>query len=235
MPGSTPELHTRSPRSSMSPPSKIISVTVVSDVVCPWCFIAMLELRKAIARAYTNQLPVRFRIEYKPFEFNAVLSHMDEESRKGFSQRLAGIYHTIAARAQQFGVTLRKHSGTIWKSKSANRLILYAYQKGGQNAQQALLTELFRAHHEKEEDLEDFQILAAYAEKTGLMSHQDACMFLESNDLCAEVEEIVEATRSMGVSSIPLTVVDNKWSIMGAQSSEVYYQIFLKLSQGNDL
>ncbi|KAG9104836.1 hypothetical protein FRC06_008066 [Ceratobasidium sp. 370] len=138
----------------------------------------MLELRKAIARAYANRLPVLFSIEYKPFEFNAVLSQMDEESRKGFGKR---------------------------------------------------------AHHEKEEDIEDFQVLAGYADVTGLMTHQDACMFLESNDLCEEVEEMVEATRSMGISSIPLTVVDNKWSIMGAQSSEVYYQIFVKLSEGNGL
>ncbi|KAG8693417.1 hypothetical protein FRC08_009119 [Ceratobasidium sp. 394] len=195
----------------------------------------MLELRKAIARAYANRLPVLFSIEYKPFEFNAALSHMDEESRRGFGKKLAGIYHTLSARAQEFGVTLRKPTPSIWKSSSANRLLLYAYQNGGQDAQQSLLTEIFRAHHEKEEDIEDFQVLAGYAQATGLMSHQDACMFLESNDLCEEVEAMVEATRSMGIMSIPLTVVDNKWSIMGAQSSEVYYQIFVKLSQGSEL
>jgi predicted DsbA family dithiol-disulfide isomerase len=37
-------------------------------MVSPWCYIATLELRKAIARAYKNQLPLRFQIEYRPLE-----------------------------------------------------------------------------------------------------------------------------------------------------------------------
>lgn len=50
-------------------------------------------------------------------------------------------------------------------------------------------------------------------------------MFLQSDDLRAEVEEVVDLGRNMGISSVPLTVVNNKWSIVGAQSSEVYYQV----------
>ncbi|KAF8602867.1 thioredoxin-like protein [Ceratobasidium sp. AG-I] len=215
---------------------RAVTLTITSDVVCPWCYIATLELRKAISRAYTNQLPLLFRLEYKPFEFNAVVSGMSEQARKGFSERLIGIYHTISARGQDFGVTFaRGPSGKVWKSTMANRLLMYAYQHGGQDAQQALLTELYRAHHEKKEDIEDFETLSKYAEKTGLMSRQETCMFLQSDDLRAEVEEMVDQGRSMGISSVPLTVVNNKWSIVGAQSSEVYYQIFVKLSQGKEL
>jgi predicted DsbA family dithiol-disulfide isomerase len=45
-----------------------------------------------------------------------------------------------------------------------------AYNKGGQDAQQALLTEILRGYHELEQDIGDPDILAEYAEKTGLMS-----------------------------------------------------------------
>lgn len=57
------------------------------SIQSPWCYIATLELRKAIARAYINQLPLLFRIEYKPFELNAVISGMSEQAQKGISER----------------------------------------------------------------------------------------------------------------------------------------------------
>lgn len=101
-------LHTLRLPPTMSTASRIITLTVTSDVVwyanfifilvrgsyfsilrveSPWCYVATLEIRKAIARAYTNRLPVLFHIEYKPFEYNAVVSKMSEEMQKGFNQR----------------------------------------------------------------------------------------------------------------------------------------------------
>ncbi|KAJ1308051.1 hypothetical protein OPQ81_002118 [Rhizoctonia solani] len=96
---------------------------------------------------------------------------------------------------------------------------------GGQNAQQALLTDLFRAHHEKGEDIDDFEVLADYCEQAGIMSKEKAFMFLESNCLLDEVEQTIDIARSMGISVVPLTVINNKWSLVGAQSSDVYYQV----------
>lgn len=72
----------------------------------------------------------------------------------------------------------RGPSGKIWKSAMANRMLMYAYRTGGQDAQQALLTELFRAHHEKKEDIEDFEVLSKYAEKVGLMSRQEVSYYM---------------------------------------------------------
>ncbi|KAB5591716.1 hypothetical protein CTheo_4830 [Ceratobasidium theobromae] len=211
---------------------RVINLTITSDIVCPWCYIAMLELRKAIARAYIAQLPLRFHIEYKPFESRAMLSGGIDQAPGEFQGR---VYSKLATRAQNFGISLRQPAVTLWKTVSANRLLLFAYQSGGQNSQQALLTELFRAHHVKGEDLEDFQVLAEYCEKIGIMSREDAFMFLESNCLLDEVEQTIDIGRYTGVSVVPLTVIDNKWSLVGAQSSDVYYQIFLRLSQGKEL
>ncbi|CAE6335195.1 unnamed protein product [Rhizoctonia solani] len=206
--------------------------TPVLPMVSPWCYIATLELRKAIARAYKNQLPLRFQIEYRPFECKPILYDATDHAKPGCA---TGICPTLSCRAQKLGVTLRGQPNAQWKSASASRLLLYAYQKGGQNAQQALLTDLFRAHHEKNEDIDDFEILTDYCERAGIMSREEAFMFLESNCLLDEVEQTIDIARSMGISVVPLTVINNKWSLVGAQSSDVYYQIFLKLSQGKDL
>ncbi|GAB1525166.1 hypothetical protein RhiTH_008323 [Rhizoctonia solani] len=145
------------------------------------------------------------------------------------------ILYDTADRAKIESQGRRRQSNTQWKSASASRLLLHTYQKGGQNAQQALLTELFRAHHEKNEDIDDFEILADYCERIGIMSREETFMFLESNCLLDEVEQTLDIARSMGISVVPLTVINNKWSLVGAQSSDVYYKIFLQLAQGKDL
>ncbi|KAL5634465.1 hypothetical protein ACGC1H_002503 [Rhizoctonia solani] len=214
---------------------RVVTLTVTSAVVCPWCYIATLELRKAIARAYTDRLPLRFQIEYRPFECKTLLYDPTDWAKVESQGRATGVYSTLSCRAQKLGATLRGQSNGRLKSASASRLLLYAYQKGGQNAQQALLTELFRAHHEKDQDIDDFELLADYCEQVGVMSREEAFMFLESNCLLDEVEQTADIARSMGISVIPLTVIDNKWSLVGAQSSDVYYHIFSKLSQGKDL
>ncbi|KAF8704534.1 thioredoxin-like protein, partial [Rhizoctonia solani] len=195
---------------------QVITLTITSAIVCPWCYIAILELRRAIARAYKSQLPLRFQIEYRPFECKTIL-------------------YDTADRTKIESQGRRRQSNIQWKSASASRLLLHAYQKGGQNAQQALLTELFRAHHEKNEEIDDFEILADYCERIGIMSREETFMFLESNCLLDEVEQTLDIARSMGISVVPLTVINNKWSLVGAQSSDVYYKIFLQLAQGKDL
>jgi predicted DsbA family dithiol-disulfide isomerase len=65
----------------------IISILAYSYICSPWCYIATLELRKAIARAYTAQLPLRFHIEYKPLELRAILSDMNDQAWEDFQGR----------------------------------------------------------------------------------------------------------------------------------------------------
>ncbi|KAH7345005.1 hypothetical protein B0J17DRAFT_712626 [Rhizoctonia solani] len=57
-----------------------------------------------------------------------------------------------------------------------------AYNEGGQDAQQALLTEILRGYHELAQDIGDPEVLGEYAEKTGLMSKAEAIAFLATND-----------------------------------------------------
>lgn len=59
------------------------------------------------------------------------------------------------------------------QTTSSQRLLMKAYNEGGQDAQQALLTEILRGYHELEQDIGDHGVLAGYAEKTGFMSEAE--------------------------------------------------------------
>lgn len=120
-----------------------------------------------------------------------------------------------------------------------------AYKQGGQDAQQALLTEVLRGYHELEQDIGDPEVLAGYAEKIGLMSKDEVrprliprfisilinlfqtLKFLATDEFRKEVVDGIREAREMGVTGVPFTVINDKWAISGGQPSEVFYQVSL--------
>ncbi|KAG8739643.1 hypothetical protein FRC10_005379 [Ceratobasidium sp. 414] len=190
----------------MTAVARVVNLKVVSDSICPWCLIGTMELRKALARVKANALPVQVNIEYRPYQLDPTLSE-----------------DTALDRKERY---LRKFG---------SRVLLKAYKKGGQDAQQAILTEILMGYHELEEDIGDPKVLAGYAEKTGVMTRAETLEFLASDELRKEVAAGIGEAREMGVTGVPFTVINDKWAISGGQPSEVFYQVFEKLSKEQNL
>lgn len=73
-------------------------------------------------------------------------------------------------------------------------MLLKAYSKGGQQAQQAILTEILKGFHELEQDIGDPEVLAGYADKTGLMSREEV-----GNACCSFGRSILTQQSGLGV------------------------------------
>ncbi|KAJ1311450.1 hypothetical protein OPQ81_009939 [Rhizoctonia solani] len=223
----------------MSVAPRVVDLKVISDSICPWCLIGTMELRKALARARANNLPLQIRLEYRPYQLDPTLPEdkgLDrlERYRSKFGDRIHAIHENISARARTLGLDLN-FTGTVRQTTPSHRLLMKAYNKGGQDAQQALLTEILRGYHELAQDIGDPEVLGGYAEKTGLMSKAEAIAFLATDELKKEVADGIQEARELGVTGVPFTVIDNKWAISGGQASEVYYQLLEKLSNERDL
>ncbi|KAG8687153.1 hypothetical protein FRC09_013669 [Ceratobasidium sp. 395] len=200
--------------------ARVVNLKVVSDSICPWCLIGTMELRKALARAKATALPVQVNIEYRPYQLDPTLPEDTMLDRK---ERYL----------KKFGD--RKFGGVVRQTTPSHRMLLKAYKKGGQDAQQAILTEVLKGYHELEEDIGDPETLARYAEKTGVMSRSETLEFLASDELKKEVAEGIEEAREMGITGVPFTVINDKWAISGGQPSEVFYQVFERLSKEQSL
>ncbi|KAG9094357.1 hypothetical protein FRC06_010882 [Ceratobasidium sp. 370] len=205
----------------------------------PWCLIGTMELRKALARVGADALPVQVNIEYRPYQLDPTLPEdttLDRKERylKKFGNRVSSIQANMAERARPLGLNL-KFGGVVRQTTPSHRMLLRAYKKGGQDAQQAILTEILRGYHELEEDIGDPEVLARYAEKTGVMSRAETLEFLASDELKKEVAAGIEEAREMGITGVPFTVINDKWAISGGQPSEVFYQVFEKLSKEQNL
>ncbi|KAF8605093.1 thioredoxin-like protein [Ceratobasidium sp. AG-I] len=223
----------------MATVARVVNLKVISDSICPWCLVGTMELRKALARVKENALPVKVNVEYRPYQLDPTLSEDIAVSRqelysRKFRDRAHSMHENMAARAQPLGLNM-KFGGVVRQTTPSHRILMKAYSMGGQRAQQALLTEILRGFHELEQDIGDPEVLAGYAEKTGLMSRTETLAFLAGDEMKKEVAEGIQEARDMGVTGVPFTVINDKWAISGGQPSEVFYQLFEKLSKEQNL
>lgn len=135
--------------------------------------------------------------------------------------------------------------GIITQTTLAHRMLLKAWQIGGQASQQAFLTVLFKGYFENLANIGDTEVLANMAVDAKLMSKEEvslvtillwdapedltnssqAVSFLESAECLDEVERMMNEARKKGVNGVPFVVIDGKWAVSGGQTAEVYAQV----------
>ncbi|KAI0806003.1 thioredoxin-like protein [Irpex lacteus] len=218
------------------PDRRVIKLLVISDLICPWCYIGQREMEKAIELC--SDLPVDIQIEWRPYKIYPSLKDgqfLDKrewyESRFG-KDKIEQMEQMALTRGEQLGITVKILEGVISQTTLAHRLLFKAWKTGGQSKQQALLSRLFKAYFETCENIGDTQVLAKAAVAADVMSLEEAVKFLESDELLEEVETMMTDARRKGVNGVPFVVIDGKWAVSGGQTAEVYAQIFKKLATG---
>lgn len=213
---------------------KVIKLLVFSDIICPWCYIGQREMDRAIEQC--SSCPVEFEIEYRPYKLQPSLKEGQTFEKKEWYEARFGkektetIHRTITSRGKDVGINFNLFGGVITQTTKAHRLLLKAWKLGGQNTQLPLLHALFKAYFEDGKNMGDSQSLAELAAATGLMSHEEAITFLDSDECQAEVEQMMVEVRKKGVTGVPFVVIDGKWAISGGHNAETYVQIFKKMS-----
>lgn len=179
--------------------NRIIRVTVVSDITCPWCYIATVEIDRAIEQLQLPpDSPVKFELEHKPYLLNP--SWREDESRKKSEylveklgkERWTKVFQMLRDRGKEVGiklyvsypagihnciscVILSEDNGIVCSTWRAHRLLSLAWNKGGSEAQSKLLKALYKASFERGENVADIDILSKYAEQCGTISKDEVC------------------------------------------------------------
>lgn len=230
--------------SSRTPSEQPIKIIVVSDMICPWCYIGFKSINRAISDLSINLLPnaaPKFDIEYRPFPLMTNLGSDDVavdklahfEKRFG-KEKVAEMGNMMLKRGRESGIEF-KQGGLMRHTTRAHRLLWLAYQKGGMAMQQSLLAHLFRAYFEEEKDIGSPQLLAQYADLVGLMGKAEAEEWIKSKAGEAEVAKLVAINQGCNIRGVPFVVVNGKWAIGGGQPEGEYYKIFEKLAKGDSM
>jgi predicted DsbA family dithiol-disulfide isomerase len=196
-----------------------VRIDVVSDVVCPWCFIGKRRLEQAIALA--PDVPVE--VHYHPYFLNdwippQGISRNEYLTKKfGSPERYKDIAGRVSAAAAQEGLTyaidkVNRQPNTT----DSHRLIHWADQIGQGPQMKQRLMELYFSEGA---DLSDKNVLVKAASDIGLDA-ADVARKLDSDADLALVSQQVEQAKSAGIQGVPFFIFDDAYAVSGAQAAE---------------
>ena len=195
-----------------------VVIDVISDVVCPWCFLGKRRLDAALASE--PDVEVRWR----PFQLDPTIpaEGLDRAAYMAAKfpdpARIAAAHERLTALGREAGVdfdfeAIRRAPNT----RDAHRLIRFAEETGRQGE---IVERLFADYFLRGLDIGARETLIAAAEAAGLDGAETERRLAEGEGI-AEVESEIEAARRMGVDGVPFFVFASKFAVSGAQSEDV--------------
>ncbi|MCP5265998.1 MAG: DsbA family oxidoreductase [Burkholderiaceae bacterium] len=200
-----------------------LKIDVISDVVCPWCFVGKRQLEQALARwrEAHPEAPAP-DITWHPFQLNPDMpdegiSRAEYLASKFGTSDPARIYTNVRRAADQVGLSLNIEAITRQPSTVRPHALLGAAFDAG--LQDAMAEALFRAYFIEGRDLADRNTLAALAREAGLDEERIADA-LDNADTHQRVVHADIRARKLGISGVPFFIVNNRIGVSGAAGAD---------------
>jgi predicted DsbA family dithiol-disulfide isomerase len=198
----------------------LVRIDIVSDVVCPWCYVGKRQLERAVAADPAQPVEIHWRPD--PHDPTIPPGGMDRklylERKFGGGDNIARLQAPIKAVGEVENIpfafeAIRRSPNTL----DAHRLLRWAEME---ERQDALVERLFRLYFVEGADLGDHAVLAEAAASAG-MDRQGVLARLASDADRAEVEREIARAREIGVTGVPTFIVGNRYAVVGAREPEV--------------
>lgn len=210
-----------------------IKLDIMSDPICPWCFIGKAYLDKALS-AHPNH---QFLIEWHPFQLNPDMPANGMGRREYLEGKFGGrdaavrAYAPVVESAKTAGVAIdfegmKRTPNTI----NAHRLIHWAGIEGRQTAG---VSALFKAYFTDARDIGDADVLIDIA-KSVEMDADVIKRLLDSDEDLKLIQDRDKHSRKMGINSVPTFIIANQHAVPGAQPPELWAQVIADLAAQTD-
>ena len=206
-----------------------IKLDIMSDPICPWCYIGKAHLDRALADHPGHP----FAIEWHPFQLNPDMPHEGMGRRAYLEGKFGGkegavrAYAPVVAQAEQAGLKIDfEGMQRTPNTMDAHRLIHWA---GIEGKQTAAVSALFKAYFVDARDIGDHDVLADIADEIDM----DASVVRRLLASDADRDDVAARdahSRKMGVNSVPTFIVDGKRAVPGAQPPELWARVINELS-----
>ena len=202
-----------------------MKIDIVSDTICPWCFIG----KRRLERALSMEAGLAPEIAWHPFQLNPELAAdgmaraLYLEMKFGGAARAREVYRVVGEAAASEGLDFHLDSiGRTPNTLNSHRLVHYA---GAHGRQDGVVENLFRAYFLHGEDIGARKVLCAIGERSGLDGAEIETYLAGDADADA-IRARDQQARAMGINGVPCFIVDGRYAISGAQDPEVFLQVF---------
>lgn len=209
----------------------LVHINIVSDVVCPWCYIGKRRIEQAMQDL---QHEFDFEVEYLPFELNPGMPEGGESLKAYLMNKFGGEarYHQITqhvtAVAAQEGLIFDFNKQKVSpNTKAAHRIIWQAKQSG---KQLAVVEAFFKAYFTAGIDLSKKENLVDVALSAGL-SGDEVEEALNKDESLQAVAMAQLHNRQMGINGVPFYIINHQYAVSGAQPASVFIDAFRSITQ----
>lgn len=206
-----------------------LQLDIVSDIVCPWCYIGLANLERALE---TIGDEVAVTLSFHPLQLNPGLSPEGELIADNVARKYGLTPDQARARgggvreaAAEAGLPMAGRSDRIYDTFDAHRLLFWA---GEQGRQRDLKHALFHAYFEQGRNVSAADTLTDAAVAAGL-DRSVAASVLRDGSYTAQVHQDEVERRAEGIASVPTMVIDREFVISGAQAPERIARALRKL------
>lgn len=206
-----------------------MQIDVISDTVCPWCYIG----KRRLARAFAARPGVPFDVRWRAYRLDPTVPRQGYDRKAylqakfGDGERVKAMGEAIRAAGESEGIAFAFDSiQRTPNTTDSHRLVRWAGTAGVQND---VVERLFAAYFEQGRDIGDRKVLTAIAAEAGMDS--DLVHELLAQEADTEIVEREDAlAHKMGVTGVPTFIFGNKYSASGAHDPEILLQLIDKVA-----
>ncbi|MGR3661224.1 MAG: DsbA family oxidoreductase [Paracoccaceae bacterium] len=199
-------------------------LNIVSDPICPWCYIGKTYLDRAL-----EQFPDHpFEIEWYPFQLNPDMPKAGMDRHEYLENKFGGkdgaiqAYAPILERAEAAGLEIdfagiKRTPNTL----DAHRLIHWAGMEGRQTA---AVSALFLAYFNEGRDIGSLEVLIEIALSIGMDAEMVRRLFEADADV-RDTQTRDTNARERGITGVPTFIIANQHVLAGAQPTELWVQV----------
>jgi predicted DsbA family dithiol-disulfide isomerase len=208
-----------------------VKVEIYSDIACPWCYVGKARFERALS-AFPQADTVE--VVYRPFQLDPAAPLQPRNHREVLASKYGPQAVAMDDRVTRLGAAegLTFDFDTVLENNSllAHRLLRFALDTYGPEAQNRLKGRLMAAHFGEGMDIGDRAQLADAAAAAGL-DRAAVAAFLETDDLLAEVRADIDEAHQLGISAVPTFVFEGQWAVQGGQETSTFLRVLEQVAQ----
>jgi len=217
----------------MESDTNYMHIEIVSDWVCPWCYVGKRRLEAALAQ----RPDLNVTVAWQPFQLSPDMPregrNRQEYYREKFGpERAEMILNGMKQTGVDEGIAFGSHPDAVSPNTLSAHVLMVWASADERIDTNDLAEKLLLAHHVACEDIGDHTVLTRIAAEVGMDADDVAARLAAREDEGVVKERIAEAA-ARGVSGVPFFIVNGKYAISGAQPADILVSAFNQIAPGN--